>query len=43
MRSIHAALAGYTCRIDDLVATDHRAAARMTFTGIHRARIFGSR
>ena len=41
MRSIHAALADYTCRIEDLVTMDHRAAARMTFTGIHRARFFG--
>ena len=41
IRSIHAALADYTCRIDDLVATAHRAAARMTFTGVHRARFFG--
>jgi len=41
MRSIHAALADYTCRIDDLVTTGHRAAARMRFSGIHRARFFG--
>ena len=40
MRSIHAALANYTCIIDDLVATEDRAAARMTFKGIHRARFF---
>ena len=40
MRSIHAALANYTCIIDDLVATDDRASARMTFKGIHRARLF---
>jgi predicted ester cyclase len=41
MRSIHAALADYTCIIDDLIATDNRAAARMTFRGIHRGRFFG--
>jgi steroid delta-isomerase-like uncharacterized protein len=41
MRSIHAALADYTCQIEDLVATANRAAARMSFTGIHRARFFG--
>ena len=35
MRSIHAALANYTCIIDDLIATEDRAAARMTFKGIH--------
>ncbi len=40
MRSIHAALANYTCIIDDLVATQDRAAARMPFKGIHRARCF---
>jgi steroid delta-isomerase-like uncharacterized protein len=41
MRSIHAALAHYTCRIDDLVTMGNRAAARMSFTGIHRERFFG--
>ena len=40
MRSIHAALANYTCIIDDLVATGDRASARKTFKGIHRARFF---
>ena len=40
MRSIHAALAGYTCIIDDLVVTPYRAAARMTFKGVHRGRFF---
>jgi steroid delta-isomerase-like uncharacterized protein len=41
MRSIHAALADYACRIEDLVTMGNRAAARMSFTGIHRARFFG--
>lgn len=41
MRSIHAALGDYTCIIDDLVATDGEAAARMTFQGIHRGDFFG--
>jgi steroid delta-isomerase-like uncharacterized protein len=41
MRSIHAALADYTCRIEDLVTMRNRAAARMSFSGIHRARFFG--
>ena len=40
MRSIHASLAKYTCVIDDLIATEDRAAARMTFKGIHRAHFF---
>jgi predicted ester cyclase len=38
MRSIHAALDGYRCTIDDLIAADVRAAARMTFEGRHRGR-----
>ena len=41
LRSIHAALAGYTCHIDDLVTSENRAAARMSFTGVHRGRFFG--
>jgi predicted ester cyclase len=40
MRSIHAALAGYTCIIDDLVVSKSRAAARMTFKGVHRGIFF---
>ena len=40
MRSVHAALADYTCIIDDLIATETRAAARMTFKGLHRGRFF---
>jgi predicted ester cyclase len=40
MRSIHTALANYTCIIDDLIVTESRAAARMTFRGLHRGRFF---
>ena len=40
MRAIHTALANYTCIIDDLIIMGHRAAARMTFKGLHRARFF---
>lgn len=40
MRSIHATLANYTCVIDDLIVTEKRAAARMTFKGLHRGRFF---
>lgn len=40
MRSIHAALAEYTCIIDELIVTEDRAAARMTFRGLHRGRFF---
>jgi steroid delta-isomerase-like uncharacterized protein len=41
LRSVHTALADYVCIIDDLVTTADRAAARMTFKGIHRAPFFG--
>lgn len=41
MRDIHAALGNYTCTIEDLVETADRAAARMTFSGLHRAPFFG--
>lgn len=40
MRSIHAALANYTCTIEDLVVSGDRAAARMTFQGLHQGRFF---
>jgi predicted ester cyclase len=41
LRQTHAALAEYHCIIDDLIATIDRAAARMTFTGIHHGTFFG--
>jgi predicted ester cyclase len=41
LRATHRALGAYTCIIDDLVANTDRAAARMRFRGIHRARFFG--
>lgn len=41
VRAIHAALVEYRCIVEDLVATGSRAAARMTFTGIHRGDFFG--
>lgn len=41
MRSVHTALAEFSCIIEDLVAADSRAAARMTFTGLHRGEFFG--
>ena len=40
MRSIHAALADYRCIIEDLIVTESRAAARMTFKGLHCGRFF---
>ena len=41
LRATHRALGSCTCIVDDLVATTDRAAARMRFWGIHRARFFG--
>lgn len=41
MRSIHAALGGYECIIEDLIEAESRAAAKMRFTGIHRDVFFG--
>ena len=40
-RSIRAALADYRCAIEDLVVSGDRAAARMTFSGVHRGRFLG--
>ncbi len=40
MRSIHEALGHYQCIIEDLVTTDNRATARMTFKGRHRGKFF---
>jgi steroid delta-isomerase-like uncharacterized protein len=39
--SIHAALADYCCTIEEIVADEVHAAARMRFAGIHRGRLFG--
>lgn len=41
MRRIHAVFGGYHCRIDDLIAAGDRAAAQMTFGGIHKGSLFG--
>src|SRR6516162_4798559 len=41
LRSVRAALADYRCVIDDLVTTSSRAAARLTFTGVHQGVFFG--
>ncbi len=41
MQSVHAALGGYVCIIDDLIDAGERAAARMTFRGTHQAPFFG--
>jgi predicted ester cyclase len=41
LRSVHAALGDYTCTIDDLVEGGNRAAARLSFRGVHRGNFFG--
>ena len=41
LRSVHAALENFTCTIEELIAADDRAAARMSFHGLHRAKFFG--
>lgn len=41
LRAVRAAVAHFTCTIEQLIATDDRAAARMMFRGIHRAKFFG--
>ena len=41
LRAVHLALGNYTCTIDELVATADRAAARLSFHGVHRGKFFG--
>ena len=41
MRDVHHALGDYRCIIDELVTDGDRAAARMRFTGKHRAECLG--
>ena len=41
LRLIHAALAGYTCSIAEIVAEGDRAAARVWFSGVHQGVLFG--
>ena len=41
MRDVHRALGDYRCIIDELVTDGDRAAARMRFTGVHRAEFLG--
>ncbi len=41
VRSVRAALGDYRCTIDDLIENEDRAAARMTFTGVHRSELLG--
>lgn len=41
VRSVRAALAGYTCTIEDVIESDGRVAARMRFGGTHRGELLG--
>ena len=41
LRSVHAALENFTCTIEELIAAEDRVAARMTFSGRHRGKMFG--
>jgi predicted ester cyclase len=41
MHSIHAALAGYTCTIEEPITEGTRAAARVRFAGTHRGTLPG--
>ncbi len=41
LRSVHAALGNFTCTVEELIATQDRAAARMSFHGRIAAKFFG--
>jgi steroid delta-isomerase-like uncharacterized protein len=41
LRSVRAALENFTCTIEELIAADDCAAARMRFSGRHRGKMFG--
>jgi steroid delta-isomerase-like uncharacterized protein len=41
MQSVHAALEGFTCQIEEVIAAGDHAAARMSFYGRHRDKFFG--
>lgn len=41
LRSVGAALENFTCVIEELIASEDRAAARMRFSGRHRGKMFG--
>jgi len=41
LRSVRMALENFTCTIEELIATEDRAAARMSFRGRHRGKMFG--
>ena len=41
MRTVHAALADYTCTILEIIEQGERAAVRLRFAGVHRGPFFG--
>jgi steroid delta-isomerase-like uncharacterized protein len=41
LRAVHAAVGNFTCTIEELIATEDAAAAKMLFHGIHRGKFFG--
>lgn len=41
LRSVHTALENFTCVIEEIIATDDRAAVRVSFRRSHRAKFFG--
>jgi steroid delta-isomerase-like uncharacterized protein len=42
MRSVRAALADFTCEVEEVIATGDSAGARLTFHGRHLGRFFGA-
>lgn len=41
MRLIHAALSGFRCTLQEMLESGERVAARLCFSGVHRAMFFG--
>jgi steroid delta-isomerase-like uncharacterized protein len=41
LRAVHAAVGNFTCTVEELIATDESAAAKMLFHGVHRGKFFG--
>ena len=41
MRTLRVALENFTCIIDEMIATQDRVAARLSFHGTHRGKFFG--
>lgn len=41
LRAVHAAVENFTCTVEELIATEDAAAAKMLFRGVHRGKFFG--